>query len=290
MKRTKVVATIGPSSASREALEPMILEGMDVARINFSHGSHEDHQKVIETVRAINTDRNTNTAILADLQGPKLRIGEVENNGVQLVTGETITITTREQKGTEKVVSTNYKHFAEDVQPGEAVLLDDGKIKLKVKETDGKEEVICDIVHGGVLSSKKGINLPNTKISLPCLTEKDLKDLDFALEQNVDWIGLSFVRSSDDIRELQAIIQKQQKHARVVAKIEKPEALEDIDAIIEATDAVMVARGDLEWKSQCRMYPHSEVAHRKVHPQCQAGNCSHADDGKHDHEHHAHPC
>lgn len=245
MKRTKVVATIGPSSASREVLEQMILEGMDVARINFSHGSHKDHQEVIETVRAINADRNTNTAILADLQGPKLRIGKVENNGVQLETGKTIIITTREQEGTAEVVSTNYKHFAEDVQQGESVLLDDGKIKLRVKETDGKEEVVCDIVHGGILSSNKGINLPNTKISLPCLTEKDLIDLDFALAQNVDWIGLSFVRSADDIRELQAIIKKTQKHARVVAKIEKPEALEDIDGIVEATDAVMVARGDL---------------------------------------------
>jgi pyruvate kinase len=223
----------------------MIEAGLDVARINFSHGKHEDHLEVIKIIRSLNEELNTNTALLADLQGPKLRIGEVENNDVELKTGGTIRITTKEQVGTSEVVSTNYKHFAEDVKPGEAVLLDDGKLSLKVKSTNGKDEVVCDILHGGTLSSKKGINLPNTKISLPCLTEKDLIDLEFALEHNVDWIGLSFVRSARDIIELKGIINEREKHTRVVAKIEKPEALDEIDDILHETDAVMVARGDL---------------------------------------------
>lgn len=245
MKRTKVVATIGPSSTDKKVLKEMVLEGLDVVRLNFSHGSHDVHEGVIKTIREIDKELGTHTAILADLQGPKLRIGEVENNGVELVTGKTIAITTHGDLGTAKKVSTNYEHFAADVKPGEKVLLDDGKLQLVVKETNGKDEVICEIKHGGILSSKKGINLPNTKISLPCLTDKDLYDLEFALSQNVDWIGLSFVRSARDIIELKGIIRQNEKHARVVAKIEKPEAIAEIDDIIKETDAVMVARGDL---------------------------------------------
>jgi pyruvate kinase len=214
-------------------------------RLNFSHGAHEDHQKVIEFVREIDAELGTNTSLLADLQGPKLRVGEMENGSVELTVGQTITISTTKQIGTNQVIYTNYKEFAQDVKAGERVLLDDGKLVMNILSTNGKDTVQCEVVQGGPLSSKKGLNLPNTKVSLPSLSEKDLSDLHFALSHNVDWIGLSFVRTSEDVRALKEIIFTAEKHAKVVAKIEKPEAVEDIDAIIEETDAVMVARGDL---------------------------------------------
>jgi len=223
----------------------MIQAGLDVVRLNFSHGAHEDHQKVIEFVREIDAELGTNTSLLADLQGPKLRVGEMENGSVELTVGQTITISTTKQIGTNQVIYTNYKEFAQDVKAGERVLLDDGKLVMNILSTNGKDTVQCEVVQGGPLSSKKGLNLPNTKVSLPSLSEKDLSDLHFALGHNVDWIGLSFVRTAEDVRALKEIIFTAEKHAKVVAKIEKPEAVEDIDAIIEETDAVMVARGDL---------------------------------------------
>jgi pyruvate kinase len=245
MKKTKIVATIGPVSSNKEVLKGMIQNGLDVVRLNFSHGAHEDHQKVIEFVREIDAELGTNTSLLADLQGPKLRVGEMENGSVELTVGQTITISTTKQIGTNQVIYTNYKEFAQDVKAGERVLLDDGKLVMNILSTNGKDTVQCEVVQGGPLSSKKGLNLPNTKVSLPSLSEKDLSDLHFALSHNVDWIGLSFVRTSEDVRALKEIIFTAEKHAKVVAKIEKPEAVEDIDAIIEETDAVMVARGDL---------------------------------------------
>jgi pyruvate kinase len=243
--RTKIVATIGPASSSKQALKDLIMAGVDVCRINFSHGSYEDHLQVIKNIKEINKELWVHTAILADLQGPKLRIGVVENDRAELINGNEIIITTEKMIGNAEKVYITYPQFPQDVRPGEIVLLDDGKLTLRVIETDGKKEVRCHIVHGGILSSKKGVNLPNTKVSLPCLTEKDLADLDFALENNVEWIGLSFVRSASDIIELKNIISLNNKSTRVVAKIEKPEALDDIDNIIRETDAVMVARGDL---------------------------------------------
>jgi pyruvate kinase len=243
--RTKIIATLGPATSTKDVLREIITEGVDVCRVNFSHGSYEDHAKVINYIREINQELGLNTAILADLQGPKLRIGEVENNGVELIEGQEVVITTEKCIGTAKRVYITYPQFPKDVQAGELVMIDDGKIHLKVKKTNLKDEVLAEVIHGGILSSKKGVNLPNTKISLPCLTKKDLEDLDFALEQDVEWIGLSFVRRASDILELKDIIHKQGKHARVVAKIEKPEAIEEIDDIIKNTDALMVARGDL---------------------------------------------
>lgn len=245
MKKTKIVATIGPASSSKEVLRDMILQGLDVVRLNFSHGAHEDHKKVVEFVRAIDLELGTNTSLLADLQGPKLRVGEMENGSVELVSGQKITISTVKQIGTAKVIYTNYKEFPADVSAGETVLLDDGKLSMKVLETNGKDTVICEILQGGPLSSKKGLNLPNTKVSLPSLSEKDLSDLDFALNHNIDWIGLSFVRNASDVVKLKEIIKSRDKHAKVVAKIEKPEAVAQIDEIVSVTDAVMVARGDL---------------------------------------------
>jgi pyruvate kinase len=247
MKRTKIVATLGPASSSAEVIEEMILAGADVCRINFSHGSYENVLQQINTIRELNKKLGTHTAILADLQGPKLRIGVVENNGVELVAGKEIIITTKECTGTAERVYITYPQFPKDVKVGENILIDDGKLLLETVSTNGVDEVKAVIRHGGILSSKKGVNLPNTKVSLPCLTEKDLKDLDFALTNHVDWVGLSFVRSAADIIELKHLIANfnQKIRTRVVAKIEKPEAILEIDNIIKETDALMVARGDL---------------------------------------------
>ena len=244
-KKTKIVATIGPASSKKETLTQMINEGVNVARINFSHGTHEDAKQVIDLVREINAELGTHVAILADLQGPKIRIGEVENNGVLLEDGSELIITTEECLGNASKVQLRYETFPQDVKVGDLLLVDDGKFQLEVTATDGKKEVRTSVLHGGILSSKKGVNLPNTAISLPSLTEKDKSDLDFALEQDVDWIGLSFVRSSKDIKDLKAIIASKGKHAKVIAKIEKPEAIWEIEEIVAATDAVMIARGDL---------------------------------------------
>lgn len=245
MKKTKIVATIGPASSSKEVLTEMIREGVNVCRINFSHGSHDDHLEVFKMVREINQELGSNVALLADLQGPKIRIGEVEQNGVLLQDGEELIFTTEKCVGNAERVYLSYETFPTDVSVGDLLLVDDGKFQLKVLSTDGEKEVKTKILNGGILSSKKGVNLPNTKISLPSLTNKDRADLDFALEHDVDWVGLSFVRSAKDIYELKDIIASKKKHAKVIAKIEKPEAIEEIDQIILASDALMVARGDL---------------------------------------------
>jgi pyruvate kinase len=218
---------------------------MNVARLNFSHGEHAIHGQTIANVRTADEKLGTHTALLADLQGPKLRIGELEGGQIDLVQGEELVIRTGSEVGTSGIVYTNYMKFARDVKAGEPVLMDDGKLELRVLETDGKGEVRCEVVHGGVLKPRKGINLPSTAISLPCITEKDAVDLAYALEQDVDWIGLSFVRNAQDIVELRERIEAEGKHTRIIAKIEKPEALEDLNSILEETDAVMIARGDL---------------------------------------------
>ena len=244
-KRTKIVATLGPASSSKETLLSMIKAGVDVCRLNFSHGSQEDHQKVIDTIREINKQYKTNVGMLADLQGPKIRIGKVKEGGIQLINGSRIEITTNELIGNEKQIYITYQNFPKDVRAGEIILLDDGKLQMRVVDTNNKDTVVCEVVHGGVLTSRKGVNLPNTKISIPSLTEEDLSNLEFALANDIEWIGLSFVRTAEDIVELKRIINRSGKSARVIAKIEKPEAIDNIDAIIASTDGVMVARGDL---------------------------------------------
>ena len=245
MKKTKIVATLGPASSSKSVLKDMILEGLNVCRLNFSHGSYDDHANSIKMIREINEELGLNVAILADLQGPKIRTNEMENNGVLLEVGNEIKIITDKVVGNAVRFSINYQKLPQDVSPGEKILLDDGKIMLEVITTNGKTEITCKIVQGGILSSKKGVNFPNTKISLPSLTEKDQLDLDFALDHEVDWIGLSFVRSARDIIELKHRIAARGAKAKVIAKIEKPEALENIDDIINESDGLMVARGDL---------------------------------------------
>lgn len=244
-KRTKIVATIGPASHEKESLRLMVQEGMNVARLNFSHGTAEDHREVIRTLRELDQEEDQRIGILADLQGPKLRIGELEEELIHYEAGEHFVLTTEDIVGKKERVPINFKEFPQDVKPGEQVLLDDGKIVTEVIETDGKTEVEVKVLHSGDLYPKKGVNLPNTKISLPSLSEKDREDLQLALENDVDWIGLSFVRSARDIIELKEIIRDHEKDMRVVAKIEKPEALDEIEDILHEADGLMVARGDL---------------------------------------------
>jgi len=243
--QTKIVATIGPASSSFEILEQLFLEGIDVCRLNFSHGKQEDHLKVINNILVLNNKLGTNVAILADLQGPKIRIGEIENNLVQLLPGNEILFVNEPCLGTAEKLYISYKEFPQDVNIGDYILLDDGKIKLEVLNTNRKDTVRTRIIYGGPLSSKKGVNLPNTKISMPSLTEKDIADAVFALQNNVDWIALSFVRNAADLIPLKNLIKQHQKNTSIIAKIEKPEALSDLDNIIEISDAIMVARGDL---------------------------------------------
>ncbi len=241
--KTKIVATVGPASNSKDMLRALIKEGVDVFRLNFSHGTHEDHFKVIQNVRELNKELGTKICLLQDLQGPKIRVNEMEPN-VTIERGQDLVITTKEALGNNKVVSTSYKNLPMDCKVGDMILIDDGKIELKVKEVRS-DEVLTEVVYGGLLKSRKGINLPFTKVSAPSLTEKDLKDLEFGIQNDVDWIALSFVRKAFDIQSMRAIIDSHGSAARIVAKIEKPEALSNIDEIISETDGVMVARGDL---------------------------------------------
>jgi pyruvate kinase len=243
-KKTKIVATLGPASNKPEVLKEMFFQGVNVCRLNFSHGSHEDHLANIQLIRKLNKETGLNVAILADLQGPKIRTHEIENNGVLLVEGAEVHIVSEKVLGTKDLFSISYERLPKDIKPKERILLDDGKIILEAISTDGKT-IKAKVINGGILSSKKGVNLPNTRISMPSLTEKDKADLQFALEHNVDWIALSFVRSARDIIELKHHISNAKAKAKVISKIEKPEALNDIDDIIEQSDAVMVARGDL---------------------------------------------
>ena len=243
--RTKIIATIGPASSSKEMLKEMINSGMSLARLNFSHGSHEDVLEIIKNVRELNDELGVNVGLLADLQGPKIRLGEVKDGGVPIKSGHQLTITTKKCIGDEKKVYLSYPEFPKDVAEGDTILINDGKLVLQVTGTDRKTEVTATIEHGGLMESRKGVNLPNTKISMPCLTAKDLEDLKVAVEQNVEWIGLSFVRRAEDVIELKNLIKEQGGKSKVVAKIEKPEAVKDLNNIISEADAVMVARGDL---------------------------------------------
>jgi pyruvate kinase len=245
--KTKIIATLGPATSKSEVLKAMIKSGLDVCRLNFSHGTHEEHLKSINNIEKLNKELDQNIAILADLQGPKIRTGEIVNNGVLLEDGCKIRFVTEKCIGTKEKIYISYKQFPKDVKVGEIILVDDGKIQLKVVSTNHKNEVLLKVIHGGMIKSHKGVNLPDTKVSLPSLTAKDRDDLSFILKQNVHWIALSFVRSASDIIELKHIIAKQKRtnQPRIIAKIEKPEAINDIDNIINVADGIMVARGDL---------------------------------------------
>jgi len=243
--KTKLVATIGPATNTYEGLLELVQAGVDVCRLNFSHGNRDTQKNLVTLIRKINADFDYNLAILGDLQGPKIRIREVQEGGIELEDGGEILISTDKGIGSRQKVFIQYKSFAQDVRPGETVLVDDGKIVLEVLHTNQTDEAILKIINGGLLTSKKGVNLPNTKISMPCLTEKDLEDLEFALEHDFEWLGLSFVRSASDVIELKHLISKAGKSTKVIAKIEKPEAMEEINHIIREADGIMVARGDL---------------------------------------------
>lgn len=242
--KTKIVATYGPAVTKRSVLLDLIKNGVDVIRFNFSHGSYEDHLQGFNTVKQINEEFGLHIAILADLQGPKIRVGLVEGEGVKLKKGDEIEIVSHELIGSAKKIFVSYDDLYKDVKVGERILLDDGKLEFKVVRKEG-ESVFAKVVTGGVLKSRKGVNLPNTKTSVPSLTRKDRADLEFALEQGANWIALSFVREAKDVQELLDIIGHRTEYTKVIAKIEKPEAVKDIDNIVAVANGIMVARGDL---------------------------------------------
>ena len=241
----KIVATVGPASNNKEVLRELITAGTDVFRLNFSHDTHDDHKKVIQLVRELNEELGTHICLLQDLQGPKIRTTLIENDEVTIVPGQKLTITTNDITGTSQIIGTTYTNLPSDVKVGDTILIDDGKIELKVENTSN-DSVETTVIYGGPLKSRKGINLPNSRVSAPSLTDKDEEDLKFGVENDVEWVALSFVRTADDIYSLREKIKAFGKEdTKIIAKIEKPEALKNIDEIIEVTDGLMVARGDL---------------------------------------------
>lgn len=245
-KKTKIVATLGPSTDAEATLKAMMENGVNVFRINFSHATYDDVQEKVKTIRALAKELEKNVGILADLQGPKLRVGAMKD-GATVAKGDNVEFLTGEAfEGDAAKVYMNYDNFPKDVKPQERILLDDGKLIFEIKETDGKNRVLAEVIQGGPLRSRKGVNLPNTDISLPALTEKDLEDAKFAVKQEVDWMALSFVRSGDDLKVLQKLIEEESDHKiPIISKIEKPEGVRNIDSIVTNCDGLMVARGDL---------------------------------------------
>lgn len=246
IKKTKIVATLGPASSDRDTIKQMMVAGVNVFRINFSHADFDAAKERIQLIRDLNKELGYNVGILADLQGPKLRVGKMKD-GVVVETGDRVVFTTKKiEEGTADHVYMNYQSFPKDVKTGERILLDDGKLIFEVESTDGQSEVIASVVQGGPLKSNKGVNLPNTEVSLPALTEKDVKDAIFAIEQEVDWIALSFVRHKEDLLDLKKLIKKHGSYdIPIISKIEKPQALDNINEIIDHSNGLMVARGDL---------------------------------------------
>ncbi len=265
-QNTKIVATVGPASNSYEKLLELVQAGVDIFRVNFSHGSHDDALQVINHINYINDKYNLHIGILADLQGPKLRVGEIKDNKLEVKQGDILCFVNEKCVGTKEQIYMSYKQFANDVKIGEKVMVDDGKLVFEVVETNKKDKVKLKALYGGVLSSNKGVNLPNTKISLPSITEKDRKDLDFILTQKtVNWIALSFVRTAKEIKDLKKILKANDHPAKVLAKIEKPEAIERIDKIIKASNAIMVARGDLGIEMPIQKLP---ILQKKIINKC----------------------
>ena len=243
--RTKIVATVGPACDTYDKLLALVRAGVNVFRLNFSHGSHEDKGKIIEHIRNINKKEPYNIAILGDLQGPKLRVGEIENGEIEVIEGDILTFTNEKVIGNKEKIYVSYPNFHSDVKIGNIILIDDGKLEVRVLSIEKNNDVKVVVTLGGALSSKKGINLPDTKITLPALTDKDLEDLDFIIEQKLDWVALSFVRNVKDLIILRNKLEEKKSKTKIIAKIEKPEAVENIRDIIVESDGIMVARGDL---------------------------------------------
>lgn len=243
--RTKIVATVGPACDTYEKLLELVKAGVNVFRLNFSHGAHEDKAKIIEYIRQINKTEPYNIAILGDLQGPKLRVGEIENGGIAVTEGDILTFTNEKLVGTKEKIYVSYPNFHSDVKIGNIILIDDGKLEVRVLSIEKNNDVKVVVTLGGMLSSKKGINLPDTKITLPALTDKDLADLEFIIDQKLDWVALSFVRNVKDLIILRNKLEEKKSKTKIIAKIEKPEAIENIRDIIVESDGIMVARGDL---------------------------------------------
>lgn len=243
-RRAKIVATLGPSSSTEEEIEALIVAGLDVVRLNFSHGDHDFHRTLVNRVRAVAARVGKPVAIMQDLQGPKIRTGRMENGGVLLEAGAQTVITTEDIVGTAERFTTGYKLLARDVSAGSEILLDDGNLALHVDSVDG-DDVTCTVVHGGILKDRKGINLPGSKVSAPSMTEKDIRDLHFGAEVGVDAVALSFVRTAQDVRMLRRELASSKSRPFVVAKLEKPQAIDHLDGILDEADGVMVARGDL---------------------------------------------
>ena len=245
-KKTKIIATLGPASSSKEMIKKLIKSGVDVLRVNFSHATHDEVERIVEDVNYLRKELGSNVTLLGDLQGPKIRIGELEND-IELKKNQSLSICSNlsESNGLDKIFI-SYPSFAKDVKPGENILVDDGKLIFKVISTNKKDTVDIKVVQEGVLKPRKGVNLPNTKISQPALTEKDIDDAKFAVKKSFDWIALSFVRSKKDVLQLRELIDSQcDYHIPIISKIEKPQAIEKIDSIIKVSNGIMVARGDL---------------------------------------------
>ncbi len=243
--KTKIVATVGPACETYDQLKALVIAGVNVFRLNFSHGSHEDKKKIIDNIRGINKELNCSVAILGDLQGPKLRVGEIENNRLEVKEGDILTFTNNKCVGTLEKIYVSYPNLAGDVVVGNTIMIDDGKIEVIVHSVESNGDVKVKVTLGGIISSKKGVNLPDTKISLPALTEKDLEDAAFIIKEELDWVALSFVKRVADIEMLRAILNEHKSKSKIIAKIEMPEALTNIRDIIIASDAIMIARGDL---------------------------------------------
>ncbi len=253
-RRTKIVATVGPASSSRKTLQDLMTNGVNVFRLNFSHGDHDDKRAIIRRIRDISARKALPIAILGDLQGPKIRVGQFREDAIPLEPGQQVTITTRQIRGEGSLIPTGYPQLPQCVVPGERILLDDGMMELTVLET-GEDEVRCEVRYGGLLKNRKGINLPGAAVAAPCLTEKDRSDLQFCIAEEIDYIALSFVRRASDVQELKDLIKQAGSDIPVISKIEKPQAVDNFDAILQVTDGIMVARGDLGVEMNAEQVP-----------------------------------
>jgi pyruvate kinase len=266
-KRTKIVATIGPASASRDVLRRMILAGLDVVRLNFSHGEYESHAAVIRTVRELSAEMDVAVAVLGDLRGPRIRVGLVEDGTIELFPGQHIVLTPEAVTGTAGRLSVSFPQLAGDLKIGDRLLIDDGDVELRVENISPNGDVACVVEEGGLVSSRRGINLPGIRVSLPSVTEKDEEDVAFAIEQDIDFLALSFVQSAEDVRSLKRLLAEKEADIPIIAKIEKKGALDDIEAIVQEAYGVMVARGDLALEMSFQEVP---VAQKHIITACRA--------------------